>query len=311
MNCRDNIQEFPNRLGRLAAVVLALAINGSASEPGNGSPKVERDVPYVAGGSVDQRLDLHVPDGAKGFPTVVFFHGGSLQKSGERRSSPVYARVCEPFVLAGIGCATVDYRLAPDHKWPAMLDDAAAAVHWVKTNIGTRGGDPDRIFLFGHSSGCHLAAVLGANPKYLKKVGLTPAAVAGVIAMGCTLAPLEEATSRVSLEELKAGWQRSDELDTFATFDDRLDSDPSRFIGPHMPPLLVVVAHKERFFPAILEQGAKLVRRLLEMNRPADVVIVPGKHMTSMENLTAPGDPTFAAILRFISDPAAAGKDSH
>ena len=311
MSRRATIQGFPSRLVRLAAAILALAINGSATGPGNGPPKVDRDVPYVAGGSVDQRLDLHVPDAAKGFPTVVFFHGGSLQESGERRSSPVYARVCDPFVFAGLGCATIDYRLAPAHKWPAMPDDAAAAVQWVRTNIGTRGGDPDRIFLFGHSSGCQLVAVLGANPKYLKKVGLTPAAVAGIIAMGCTLAPLEGATSRFSLEELKLRWQRSDELDTFATFDDRLDSDPSRFIGPHMPPLLVVVAHQERFFPAILEQGARLVRRLLEMNRPADVVIVPGKHMTSMENLTAPGDPTFAAILRFISDPAAAGKDSH
>ena len=163
-------------MSMLAALVICLtSLAGPRVAP------VERDIPYVRGGSPDQRLDLHVPAG-KGFPTVIFIHGGSLQEAGERRASPVYAAVCEPFVAAGIGCATIDYRLAPTHKWPAMPNDAAAAVKWVKDNIAARGGDPSRLFVFGHSSGCHLAATLGANPKYLVTVGLVPGDRAGVIA---------------------------------------------------------------------------------------------------------------------------------
>ena len=272
-------------------------------------PTVERDIAYVPNASADQRLDLHVP-AAKGFPTVVFIHGGSLQESGERRTSPVYASVCDPFVAAGIGCATVDYRLAPTHTWPAMPDDVAAAVKWVKTNIAARGGDPSRLFLFGHSSGCHLAAILGANPKYLNRAGLAPADIAGIIAMGCVLAPTEDATTRLTMEQLRERWPKSSEVRTFGTLDERLDSDPSRFIGPHMPPTIVVVADAERFFPSILEQGAKFVRRLLEMKRPADVIIVPGRHMTSIQQVTAAGDPTFAAIRKFIDQPNAAGQGS-
>jgi acetyl esterase/lipase len=84
---------------------------------------------------------------------------------------------------------------------------------------------------------------------------------------------------------------------------DRLDSDPSRFIGPHMPPTLVVCAEAERFFPSILEQGAKFVRRLLEQKRPADLVIVPGRHMSSIQNIIEPGDPTFVAVKSFIDNP--------
>lgn len=273
------------------------------------TPAIERDILYVPGGGPDQRLDLHVP-AAKGFPTIIFIHGGSLQESGERRSSPIYAAVCDPFVAAGIGCATIDYRLAPTNPWPAMPNDAAAAVKWVKDNIAARGGDPSRLFVFGHSSGCHLAAILGANPKYLTAVGLTPGDLAGVIAMGCTLAPLEDVTSRLTMEQLRERWPRSTEIKTFASLDERLDSDPSRFIGPHMPPTIVVVAEAERFFPPILEQGAKLVRRLLEMKRPADVIIVPGRHMTSIQNIIAPGDATFAAIRKFIAEPGAAGEGS-
>lgn len=265
-----------------------------------------KNEPYVSNGTADQVLDLDTPP-TPGFATVIFVHGGSLQESGERRNAPVYAKVCDPFLAIGVACATIDYRLAPTHKWPAMPLDVAAAFSWVRQKVTTLKGDPNRIFLFGHSSGCHLAAVLGANPKYLAAVGRAPSDVAGIVAMGCVLAPLEEVTTRLAMDELRARWTKSAEISTFASFDDRLDSDPSRFIGPHMPPTLVVLAEAERFFPAILEQGAKFARRLLEIQRPADVVVVPGRHMTSIGGLHQPGDPTFAAIQRFIHNPSAAG----
>jgi acetyl esterase/lipase len=270
----------------------------------------DRNQPYVDGGTADQVLDFDAPPAVRSFPTVIFIHGGSLQESGERRTSPVYARVCEPFLAAGMGCATIDYRLAPAHKWPAMPLDAAAAVKWTRARAAGTGGDAARLFVFGHSSGCHLAAILGANPKYLASVGLTTSDLAGVIAMGCVLAPLEDATSRLTMEQLSERWPKAGDVSTYGTLDDRLDSDPSRFIGRHVPPTLVVVAEAERFFPAILEQGAKFVRRLLELQRPADLVVVPGRHMTSIGNIWQEGDATFAAIRAFIADPVAAGKGS-
>ncbi len=170
----------------LVTVLLTCAVVRGA---GMDAAAIERAVPYVANGTTDQVLDLHVP-AAKSFPTVIFIHGGSLQESGERRTSEIYAGVCPPLAAAGIGCATIDYRLAPSAKWPAMPQDAAAAVRWVKDHIAERGGDPSRLVLFGHSSGCQLAAVLGTNPKYLAGVGLKTSDIAGVVAMGCVLAPL-------------------------------------------------------------------------------------------------------------------------
>jgi acetyl esterase/lipase len=289
-----------------ALLLLLLALSADSASP---RPS-DRNQPYVPGGSPDQVLDFDAPAGATGYPTVIFIHGGSLQESGERRTSAVYARVCEPFLAAAMGCATIDYRLAPTHRWPAMPLDAAAAVKWVRTRVTAAGGNPARLFVFGHSSGCHLAAILGANPKYLAAVGLAPSDLAGVIAMGCVLAPLEQATTRFTIEELRQRWPTSGDVSTYGTLDERLDSDPSRFIGSRMPPTLVVVAEAERFFPAILEQGAKFVRRLLEAQRPADLVIVPGRHMTSIGGIGQKGDATFEAIRKFIADPASAGKGS-
>lgn len=296
-------------MGRTLAglvILITVAVPAGPAPPPAG---IEHDVAYVQGGTPDQVLDLAVPATPR-FPTVIFIHGGSLQQVGERRSSPIYAHVCDPFVAAGIGCATIDYRLAPGSKWPAMPDDAAAAVRWVKTHIASRGGDPTRLFVFGHSSGCQLAAVLGANAKYLAGVGLAPGDLAGVVAMGCTLAPIEDALTKMSVDEFRTRWLAAGDRNTYATADDRLDSDPSRFIGAAMPPTLVVCADAERFFPSILEQGAKFVRRLLEMQRPADLVIVPGRHVTSIQDITKPDDPTFKAIKAFIDHPETTGKGS-
>lgn len=290
----------------LLGLVLAVAPAGAQEA------RTERNVSYQPDGGPDQTLDLYLP-AAKDFPTVLFVHGGSLQP-GYSRSSEEYARVCEPFVAAGIGCANLDYRLAPAHRWPAMPEDVAAAVRWVRDHIGDRGGDPKRLFLFGHSSGCHLAAAVGTNPKYLQTVGLTPGDLAGILPMGCILAPLDPILRRaqaegLGMDDLRARWQTHPD-NRFASFEDRLDSDPSRFVGAHVPPTLILIAEQERFRPPVLEQAAHFVDRMYEAGRPADIVIVPGSHRSSIAALGAPNDPTFQAILGFIQDPGAAGAGS-
>lgn len=300
----------PRRVTRAAGLLGVLVGLAPAAAQ---EARVERDIDYLPGGGSDQRLDLHLP-AATGFPTVIFVHGGSLRESGERRSSPVYARVCEPFAAAGLGCATIDYRLAPTHRWPAMPEDVAAAVRWVRDNIGARGGNAARLFLFGHSSGCHLAAAVGTNTKYLNSVGLSPDGLAGIIPMGCILAPLDPIFRRaqargIALDSMRARWNARPD-DRFASFDDRLDSDPSRFVGRHVPPALIVIAEQERFRPPILEQAAHFVDLMYKAGRPADIFIVPGSHMSSIADIVKTGDPTFAAILRFIEDPGAAGLGS-
>ncbi len=295
----------------LARYLLVVAVLGPRALFGQ-AVREERGVRYASSDDPDQTLDLYLPDTA-GFATVVFVHGGSLQR-GYDRSSVGYARVCEPFVAAGIACATVDYRVAPRHRWPTMPEDVATAIRWVSDRVGETGGDPERIFLFGHSSGCHLAAALATNPKYLEGVGLAPPSLAGLIAMGCTLAPLDPPMRRaqasgIGLDSLRVLWEAAPD-ERFASFDDRLDSDPSRFVGPHVPPTLIVVAEQERFRPPILEQAAHFVDLMYRAARPADIAIVPGSHMTSIADVTKPGDPTFDVILRFIRDPGAAGLGS-
>lgn len=277
----------------MLSLFLALALTGKA-------------IAYVPDGGPDQVMDVDWPP-ARPSATILFIHGGSLQESGERRTSEAYAHVCEPFVAAGMACASMDYRLAPSHRWPAMPNDVAAAVVKLRELVRQHGGDPHRLFLFGHSSGCHLAAIVGMNPDYLKTVGLAPTDLGGIIAMGCTLDHEDISLRAVPIETVRKSIAGdAQELATYGTAENWLAGNPASFLGRHVPPTLVVVADAERFMPAILEQGSRVVRRLLEDGVIADLVVVPGTHMGSIASLHRPGDPTFRAIKSFLDQPRAA-----
>ncbi len=266
--------------------------------------RVLRDVAYVAAGHAEQRLDLTLPTGTR-YATMIFVHGGSLLEAGERRSSDAYRSICGPFVAAGAACATIDYRLAPSFRWPAMPEDVAQAVRWVRDAVAQRSGDATRLFLFGHSSGCLLVANLAANPKYLARVGMSPSDIAGIVPMGCLLNFPDTVGRGLTPERVREGFARDQSgVKVFGTADNFVGANVQRQLGPHVPPMLVVAAHEEWFHPPILEQAAKVVRTLIDLGRPAELLLVPGTHMSSIAGVAA-GDSTFARIWRFMVDPKA------
>ncbi len=292
------------RLLSATGIAFALAILLSPTAVDTQAVETLRDVPYVSDAHPEQHLDFYWPTGGPE-ATVLFIHGGSLRESGERRSSPRYRRVCEPLVASGIACATMDYRLAPTFQWPAMPTDVASAISKVGELVESRGGDPGRLFLFGHSSGCQLAAVVATDSTHLNAVGLSPSHLAGVIAMGCVLDNYDAALRGVAADDIREPFaERTGEVERFATPENFLAANPSYFVGPHVPPTLVLVAEAERFFPAILEQGAHFVRLLLEADVPAELVVVPGTHRSSIEGFPREGNATFAAVRSFVGAPS-------
>ena len=114
-----------------------------------------------------QKLDIYVPpmQPSGQLPVVVFWYGGAWIEGSKNDYRFVGA------ALAELGYVTVvpDYRLYPDVRFPAFIDDGALAVRWVRENAAEHGGDPARIVLIGHSAGAHLAAMLAFNRVYLDK----------------------------------------------------------------------------------------------------------------------------------------------
>ena len=107
-------------------------------------------------------LRIYVPKVTKPLPVYITFHGGGWVYGSLNTHDPFCREIAEQ---AGVIVVSVDYRLAPEHKYPAALNDCYGAVNWVKTHIHARGGDPNRLGIGGVSAGGNLAAAVVLKAK--------------------------------------------------------------------------------------------------------------------------------------------------
>ncbi|MCS6850035.1 MAG: alpha/beta hydrolase [Gemmataceae bacterium] len=137
----------------------------TAATPAATAPDVHvvKDLVYGKGGDVELKLDLAMPkDGPGPFPAIVCIHGGGWQKGHRGQLSETIK------VLASKGyvAATISYRLAPEHKFPAQIEDCKAAVQCLRANAKAYRINPDRIGAMGFSAGGHLACLLGTTDRH-------------------------------------------------------------------------------------------------------------------------------------------------
>jgi acetyl esterase/lipase len=236
--------------------------------PDNGYRPVV-DISY--GSHHRQALDLYLPNmpAAKPAPVVLFFYGGSW-KNGQRAH---YRFVGQALASQGIAVAVADYRLFPEVRFPAFVEDGAKALAMLHQTAPKYGLDRDRIFLAGHSAGAHLAALLAFNPHYLKDAGLDKSAIAGFIGLAGPYAfnPLSYEASREVFQPAK------DNIDT---------ARPVTFANKESPPALllhgkedetVVSGNTETLARRLNQVGVKAVVRLYPDIGPAGIVLAMAK----------------------------------
>jgi acetyl esterase/lipase len=115
-----------------------------------------------------QRLDVYVPHGlVVPAPVLLFFYGGGWQ-GGDRTD---YLAFGQAFASAGIVTAVADYRLYPQVKYPGFVEDAAGALAWLHDHAKYYGGDPQRVFVSGHSAGAYNAVMLASEPTFIESHG--------------------------------------------------------------------------------------------------------------------------------------------
>jgi acetyl esterase/lipase len=141
-----------------------------------------RGIQYLPG--PDERLDVWRPlcNADHPRPVVVWLYGGYWQ-NGQRDK---YRPLAFPFTSAGCVVVIPDYRLRLGVPFPGFVNDAAAAVGWAHRHAAEFGGDPNRIFLAGHSAGAYVAAMLNLDERYLARQGVPRGVVRGTI---CLAAP--------------------------------------------------------------------------------------------------------------------------
>jgi acetyl esterase len=136
----------------------AAALNGP---PAPVAAVADRRVPGPAG---ELPVRVYTPEGSPPFPIVVFFHGGGWVVG----TLDTYDPLCRALAAATPAVVvSVDYRLAPEHRWPAAVEDAYAATEWASRNAAALGGVQHRLAVAGDSAGGNLAAVvaLGARDR--------------------------------------------------------------------------------------------------------------------------------------------------
>ena len=136
----------------------------------------ELDVPY--GKDVKQRMDLYFPvQKSNNAPVLLFLHGGGFRE-GDRKQ---YGYVAEPFAKQGILTVVASYRLTPAFSHPAQPDDAKALVAWIYNNIAKFGGNPNAIYVSGHSAGAILTADIGVDLAWMDAAKVPRSALRGIV----------------------------------------------------------------------------------------------------------------------------------
>lgn len=127
-----------------------------------------------------QQLDLYQPLGRRGpLPVLVFVHGGAWE-FGERAE---YGFVGKSFAQAGFLTAIISYRLAPQHVYPAFVEDTADAIGWVGRHAGDYQGDAHQLVVMGHSAGAFNAVAAVDDPRHWARTGLQAGQVRAVIGL--------------------------------------------------------------------------------------------------------------------------------
>ncbi|MBB4614718.1 alpha/beta hydrolase [Novosphingobium taihuense] len=204
-----------------------------------------------------QKLEMFVPQGAKGaLPIVVFIHGGSWA-SGDPHD---YRFIARTLCAQGYAVVLAGYRLYPQAKFPGMLEDGAAALRWVHDNAGKLGGDPARIALMGHSAGAYNVMMLSLDPQWLKRVGLDTQTIRGTVALAgpFDFLPLDSPAT----------------INSFGDAPDPSMTQPVNFAHAGAPPLLLVTGDADtRVKP---RNSKALARRMTEAGVPTQPVLLEG-----------------------------------
>lgn len=278
-------------VGSLLAAVLLL------SEPA--TPEVKRNLPYAQPAHARQVLDVYAPKNAKNLPVVLWIHGGGWQ-TGDKSS---VGRKPHLFVSRGFVFVATNYRLLPDVDMATIVRDIARSVRWVHAHIAEYGGDPNRLFIMGHSAGAQLAALICTDARYLKAEGVSPAILKGCVPVdGDTYdvpAIIETAETRRrvhGLPQAKFGHR------------EKFGNDPAR----HRDFSAVTHVARNKAIPPFLilyvanhpDTGAQAQRLGNVLNEAAISATVFGARDTDHgkinDNLGLPDDPSTRALLDFV-----------
>ena len=262
---------------------------------------VKRDIPYAESADPRQKVDIYAPEGAKNLPVVFWIHGGGWQ-TGDRTNVQVKPQA---FVDKGFVFVSTGYRLLPNVEMGTIFLDIARSVRWVHDHIAEHGGDPNRIFVMGHSAGAQLAALISVDDRYLKAEGLSLDIIKGCVPVdGDTYdvpAIIETAETRLRVHGMpmpKFGHRIKFGNDPAKHRDYSAVTHVAK--GKGIPPFLILHVADH---PDVRAQAERLEAVLKDAGIPAKRFAArETNHSKLNENLGLPDDPPTKALFEFADE---------
>ncbi|SMB94317.1 Alpha/beta hydrolase fold-3 domain protein [Hymenobacter roseosalivarius DSM 11622] len=294
------------RLLALPALLVLLILIVGANEYAVARPsRRTQDIAYVSatdpGFSTERhRLDVYAPrrKAVAGQPVVVFIHGGNWDSG----SKNIYTFIGRRLAKQGVVAVVINYRLSPQVQVPAMAEDCARAVGWTRQHIAEYGGDPQHIFLMGHSAGAGLAALLATDNRYFTWLGLSQNPVRGVI--------LDDPAGLDMYDYLLKKQYASDEqyLTAFGRDPEGWKAVSALYhLTAASPPFLTFVGGKT--YPSIASSSEKFRQRLLALGiQPQFTVLPDKKHIPMVLQLYWQHNVIYRQLLPFVGSTSQADR---
>ncbi|MGL4519198.1 MAG: alpha/beta hydrolase [Phocaeicola sp.] len=221
----------------LIFALLALCVTNLCSQ----NYLLKENISYVSSNEKDAyrqdrcKLDLYYPEGVTDYSTIVWFHGGGLE--GGEKGIPLELKE------KGVAVVAVNYRLSPKATHPAYIEDSAESVAWVFRMISSYGGNPDKIYLSGHSAGGYLALMVTLDNSYLQQQGIDANRIKGVIPI------TGQTNTHYTIKKERGLPFEIPYLDAYA---------PIGHARKDAPPILLITGDRRMELPARYEENAHL-----------------------------------------------------
>jgi acetyl esterase/lipase len=218
----------------------------------------EQDITYCTVDGLDLKLDLYTPTAGGPWPGLIFVHGGAWTE-GDKAPLPLNP------AEAGYLVASINYRLFPTYRFPAMVEDVKCAIRYLRAHAANLNLDPDHIALIGHSAGAHLAALAGLADERV----------------GWDTGPYSDQSSRVQAVIALSGpadltrpypdWVEELKVGVFGP-EQWVSASPVNYAGPDAPPFMIVHGDADPLVP--VEQAHHLHKTLLTAGASSQLVII-------------------------------------
>ncbi len=260
---------------------------------------LKSNIPYADPAHERQVLDIYAPNRAESLPVVFWIHGGGWV-TGDKTDVQIKPRV---FCQRGFVFVSTNYRLLPHMEMEVLIRDVAKSLGWVHKNIADYGGDPNRIFVMGHSAGAQLAALLCIDHRYLKAEGVPVSVLKGCVPVDGDTYDLPRIIMTAEFRQLVYGRP----LPTFG-HRQKFGNDPKKHVdfsavthvakGKGIPPFLIlhIAGH-----PDTTAQARRLGEVLRAADIPAKVFAAKDRtHNQLNANLGRADDPATRELFKFL-----------